>query len=55
VYTKTGVSNLFKPRATEREYLGEEGHMLNFSLSWGATASVIFKMLYANSYESLHN
>jgi len=30
-----GVSNLFRPTATERKYSGGEGHIVNFSLIWG--------------------
>jgi len=43
---KAGVSNLSRPMATERECLGGEGHIVNFSLSWGGGAAlVIFKIL----------
>jgi len=36
---KAGVSNLSRPMATERECLGGEGHIVNFSLSWGGGRS----------------
>jgi len=28
-------SNLYRAEVTEREYSGGEGHIVNFSLSWG--------------------
>jgi len=32
--SRAGVSNFFRRRATEKEYSGGEGHIVNFSLSW---------------------
>jgi len=50
----TGVSNLFKLRATEREYSGGEGHIVNFSLSWEPQHQHSSNYFISNPYESLH-
>jgi len=46
-YCTTNVQPFQTELVTEKKYSGGEGHILKFSLSWGLTASVIFKLLFS--------
>jgi len=47
---KPRVSNLFRPRATEREYSGEKGHIVNYSLSFLLQILINNYAIEPNSY-----